>query len=95
MLAPLAAPSQLNEAEAAVMCAKAMTAVADVQVHAHESSTVKARQRHCKQLQEWLSHLPTSWGINMVTAGPEHLLWYCQEEFTKKNTGEREPRGKG
>jgi hypothetical protein len=56
MLAPLAAPRQLNEAEAAAMCANAMTEVAEVQVHSHESSTVKARQRHCEQLQEFLSH---------------------------------------
>lgn len=78
---------QLQPSEAGQRCSVAMAEVAEVQQQAHVDTTVKARQRVAAQFQQWLAKLPDSHGASLLTAGPEHVLWFTQEEFTKKNTG--------
>lgn len=78
---------QLRPAEAAERCATAMAEAAVVQQHAHVDSTVKARHRYAAQFEQFLAKLPASHGASLLTAGPEHILWFVQEEFTKQNTG--------
>ena len=61
----------------------------NVQRQAHVDSTVKARQRIAAQFQLFLSKQPPGLGANLLTAGPEHVLWFFQQEYTKQNTGEQ------
>ena len=81
--------TQLGEAEALQRCATAMAEVAQIQQHAHMDDTVKARQRLTAQAEHFFRRLPPSLGVSMLTAGPEHLVWFAQEEFSKQNAGEQ------
>ena len=83
------ASQRIGLAQASQQCASAMAEVANVQRQAHVDSTVKARQRIAAQFQLFLSKQPPGLGANLLTAGPEHVLWFFQQEYTKQNTGEQ------
>ena len=85
--------SAVSEADAIQQCASALVEAAQTAQHAHMEDTVKARHRHTALFASFLERLPPSMGVNLLTAGPEHLLWYAQQEFIKEHAGRWSGRG--
>jgi hypothetical protein len=78
---------RLDETQAVQQCAAALAAVAETAQHAHVDSTVQTRQRLTLQAASFFERLPSSLEVNLLTAGPEHFLWFAQQEFIKENAG--------
>lgn len=81
------APSQLDEAEATQQFAAAMAGAAQTMKKAHVESTVRARHRVASDAQQCFTTLPASWGVNLATAGPEHIIYWAQQ-YVKEHAGE-------
>ena len=67
-------------AEAVSSCNAAMDAVASTQRQAHVSATVSRRESMTAELQAFFDSLPEEMGVNLLTCGPEHVLWFAQQQ---------------
>lgn len=79
--------SSMSEAKAAQEFSAAMADAAQVMKKAHLDDTVKARQRVAADAQDCFSRLPPSWGVNLVTAGPEHIVYWARQ-YSMEHAGE-------
>ena len=80
LLRPRPLRPRMSAGEAVQRCQAAMTAVAQTQLRAHVSSTVDRRQKCPVEAEAFLETLPKGWAATLETAGPEHVLWFAQDE---------------
>ncbi len=88
-LQPVGLRTRLTPAEATRQCGLAMQAVAQTQLHAHVSETVKRRQKHAAEAQDFFCTFPVEWGVSLLTAGPEHVLAYATLHWLPSHVGKK------
>ena len=79
--------ARLSVAAATQRCQKAMVGVARTQLQAHVQATVSRRQKLAAEAQEFFGSLPEEWGVGLDTAGPEHVLFFAEDEWLQTHTG--------